>query len=65
MNSTSIRRVFHLILGLTYIGVGVFLFYRKVLDMPPWDTVLAIAFAGYGIWRMYRGSKIGAENEQV
>ncbi len=55
MDGTRIRQVFLVALGLTYIGMGVFIYLSEVIPTPPWGTVLAVLFIGYGVWRTYRG----------
>ncbi len=52
-----IRRLFYLILGLTYIVAGIYIFMQKILPAP-WGTVLLITFLLYGSWRMYRAFKL-------
>ncbi len=54
----SLRKGFLLLLGISYVGLGIFLFYRKVLDLFPWDQLLAGLFVLYGCWRVYRAIKI-------
>jgi hypothetical protein len=46
-----------LILGLTYLIAGVFIYIRKILPAP-WGMVLLIVFTVYGTWRMYRAFKL-------
>ncbi|HZV68866.1 MAG TPA: hypothetical protein VFG10_04950 [Saprospiraceae bacterium] len=46
-------RAFLFLLGLTYIGIGVYIFIRQVLDSP-WSEILSIMFVVYGLWRIYR-----------
>jgi len=53
MDAIVIRRIFFLVLGLTYIVAGTFIYIRKMLPAP-WGIILLIAFVGYGAWRMYR-----------
>lgn len=54
MNGDAIRQSFLFLLGLIYIGVGFFIFWRKIIDAP-WNEILAILFIAYGSWRFYRG----------
>ena len=53
MEDNIVRRLFLLLLGLTYIGLGVFIYLKKVI-VSPWGEILAILFAAYGSWRVYR-----------
>ncbi|MEP6794790.1 MAG: hypothetical protein ABJB16_10725 [Saprospiraceae bacterium] len=52
MSSLS-GRVFLFLLGLTYIGIGVYIFSKRILDFP-WSEILSILFVVYGMWRVYR-----------
>ncbi|MFZ1678289.1 MAG: hypothetical protein WAT91_13505 [Saprospiraceae bacterium] len=52
MSSLS-GRVFLFLLGLTYIGIGVYIFSKRILDSP-WSEILSILFVVYGTWRVYR-----------
>lgn len=56
MNGGTIRQVFLLLLGLTYIGLGVFIFLKKVI-LSPWGEILGIMFIAYGLWRSSRAFK--------
>ena len=47
------RQGFLLLLGLTYIGVGIFMWIKKVLPSP-WGEILSLLFILYGSWRAYR-----------
>ena len=53
MNAGTIRQIFLLVLGLTYIVLGVYIFLKKVIATP-WSEILALLFVVYGIWRTYR-----------
>jgi hypothetical protein len=53
MNDNIVRRLFLLLLGLTYIGLGIFIYFKKVI-VSPWGEILAIMFFAYGSWRVYR-----------
>ena len=53
MEVSAIRQGFLLILGLTYIGLGVFIFFKKIV-VSPWSEILALLFIAYGSWRSYR-----------
>ena len=53
MNGGTIRQFFLLLLGLTYIGIGVYIFWKKVIDTP-WSEIMAVVFIAYGSWRSYR-----------
>jgi hypothetical protein len=53
MEAIVIRRIFYLVLGLTYIAAGIFFYVRKLLPAP-WGIILLIAFTLYGGWRIYR-----------
>lgn len=61
MGGIRFRQVFLVALGLTYIGMGVFIYLSDVIPTPPWGTVLAVLFIGYGAWRVYRGFNLKAE----
>ncbi len=54
MDAEAIRRLFLLILGLTYIGLGIFMFIKKVIPLSPWGEILSAAFVLYGAFRVYR-----------
>jgi hypothetical protein len=53
MNGGIIRQVFLLLLGLTYIGLGIFIYLKKVI-ISPWGEILGMLFMAYGAWRTYR-----------
>jgi len=53
MDGGAIRQVFLFLLGLTYIVLGVYMFFRKIISSP-WSEILAGAFVAYGSWRVYR-----------
>jgi hypothetical protein len=57
MDADKIRQAFLLVLGLTYIGVGVFIFIKKAIPYSPWGEILALLFVLYGSWRSYRALK--------
>jgi hypothetical protein len=57
MNAGNIRQVLFLLLGLTYIGVGIFIFIKKAIPYSPWGEILSIMFILYGSWRAYRALK--------
>ncbi|MEP6647710.1 MAG: hypothetical protein ABJC12_11535 [Saprospiraceae bacterium] len=46
-------KLFLFLLGLTYIGTGVYIFVRRILESP-WSEILSIMFIVYGLWRVYR-----------
>jgi hypothetical protein len=54
MDADVIRRLFLLILGLAYVGLGIFMFIRKIIPLSPWGEILAAAFVLYGCFRVYR-----------
>lgn len=54
MDADTIRRLFLLLLGLTYIGLGIFMFVRNIIPSSQWDEVLSVAFVLYGAFRTYR-----------
>ena len=56
MDGGTLKQVFLLLLGLTYIALGVFIFLKKIIESP-WGEILGILFAGYGLWRVYRSLK--------
>jgi hypothetical protein len=62
MTDNPVNRVFRLILGLTYIVMGVFLYIKQVVPAP-WGLVLGIAFAVYGSWRIYRTYQVRRDDE--
>jgi len=47
MEVNPIRQGFLLILGLTYIGVGIFIYLKKIVASP-WSEILALLFIAYG-----------------
>jgi hypothetical protein len=55
MNANPVNRVFRLVLGLTYVLLGVFIYIKKVIP-EPWDLLLSLAFILYGSWRIYRAT---------
>jgi hypothetical protein len=59
MDALLIRRIFFLILGLTYVIAGTFIYIKKMLPAP-WGFVLLIAFLAYGSWRIYRAINLKA-----
>jgi len=54
MEGSRIRQIFILLLGLTYMAMGVFIFIRKVVPYSPWGELLSLLFVVYGAWRCYR-----------
>lgn len=52
MSSLS-GKIFLFLLGVTYIGIGVYIFSKRILE-PPWSEILSILFVVYGMWRVYR-----------
>lgn len=56
MVTNPIRKTFLLLIGLTYIGLGIYLYIRKIIDSP-WSEILAFLFIAYGVWRGYRALK--------
>lgn len=57
MSAEKIRRLFLLLLGVTYIGLGIFIFIKKVIPVSPWGEILSLVFVLYGSYRMYRALK--------
>lgn len=57
MKANPIRKMFLLLIGLTYIGLGVYIYMRNFIDTP-WSEILAVLFIAYGGWRGYRALKI-------
>jgi hypothetical protein len=57
MDADKIRQAFLLVLGLTYIGVGLFIFIKKAIPYSPWGEILSLMFVLYGSWRAYRALK--------
>ncbi len=53
MNVGIIRQIFLLLLGLTYIGLGIYFFIAKIIGSP-WSEILSVLFVVYGSWRVYR-----------
>lgn len=58
MNPNRIRQLFLLLLGLTYIGMGCFIYLADVIPSPPWGLVLGVMFVAYGSWRSYRAIRM-------
>jgi hypothetical protein len=54
MDADKIRKIFLLVLGLTYIGLGIFMYIKQVVPISPWGEILSIAFVLYGSWRVFR-----------
>lgn len=57
MDADKIRQLFLLLLGATYIGVGIFILIKKVIPVSPWGEILALVFVLYGSFRIYRALK--------
>jgi hypothetical protein len=57
MEADKIRRLFLLLLGVTYIGLGIFIFIKKVIPVSPWGEILSLVFVLYGSYRVYRALK--------
>ncbi len=57
MDADKIRRLFLLLLGVTYIGLGFFIFIKKVIPVSPWGEILSLVFVLYGSYRVYRALK--------
>jgi hypothetical protein len=57
MDADKIRQFFLLLLGLTYIAVGVFIFVKRAIPFSPWGEILSLLFVLYGSWRSYRALK--------
>ncbi len=57
MDPEKIRRFFLVALGLTYIGLGIFMFVYKIVPYSPWGEILYALFVVYGAWRVYRAMK--------
>jgi hypothetical protein len=57
MDADKIRRLFLLLLGVTYIGLGIFIFIKKVIPVSPWGEILSLVFVLYGSYRVYRALK--------
>lgn len=49
-----VKKIFLILLALSYIGVGVFIFFQKVVDENIYNYSLAILFLLYGFWRLFR-----------
>ncbi len=59
MNTQVFWRIFHILLGLTYIGLGIFMYLRRMIPISTgWQIVLSMAFIAYGIWRIYRSGQV-------
>jgi len=56
MNSVSVRQIFLLLFGLTYIGFGMYIFLKKVIGSPG-SEILGFLFVVYGTWRSFRAIK--------
>lgn len=61
MDAGSIKRLFMILLGLTYIGLGVFMFVKQVIPYSPWGNILCAMFVLYGSWRAYRAWKMNQQ----
>lgn len=48
------RYLFRAILGLTYVGIGIYIFTRRDMAQFPWAEILSALFVVYGIWRVIR-----------
>ncbi len=57
MNPDKIRMLFLVALGVTYMGLGIFMFVKNVIPYSPWGEILYAAFVIYGAWRIYRALK--------
>jgi F0F1-type ATP synthase assembly protein I len=57
MDADKIRQLFLLLLGATYIGVGIFILIKKVIPVSPWGEILSLVFILYGSFRVYRALK--------
>ncbi len=57
MDPEKIKRFFLVALGLTYIGLGIFMFVKNIIPYSPWGEILYILFVVYGAWRVYRALK--------
>jgi len=57
MDADKIRQLFLLLLGATYIGVGIFILIKKVIPVSPWGEILSLVFVLYGSFRIYRALK--------
>jgi len=58
MDAEKIRQIFLLVLGLTYMGLGIFMLVKKVIPSSPWGEILCLMFVLYGAWRAYRAVTI-------
>jgi len=58
MDAVAIKRIFLLLLGLTYIGMGIFMFVKHLIPFSPWGEILCLMFVLYGSFRAYRAWKI-------
>ncbi len=54
MEATPVSRTFRMVLGVTYVGLGVYMIFNPLLALPTWDLILSLAFILYGLWRVYR-----------
>ncbi|MFZ1379853.1 MAG: hypothetical protein WAS56_09320 [Saprospiraceae bacterium] len=50
-------RPFFILLSLVYIGIGIFIFVKKMIP-GMWNEVLAVVFVAYGVFRFYRAMKM-------
>jgi hypothetical protein len=62
MNDNPVNRVFRLVLGLTYILMGVMIYIKDVLPAP-WGLILALAFSVYGCWRIIRTFQVKRQDD--
>ena len=54
------KKIFGFILGIVYIAVGVFCYFKIGLEKP-WREILMILFLMYGSWRLYRAYSLKTE----
>ncbi len=57
MDPEKIRKYFLVILGLTYIVLGIFMFLKNIIPYSPWGEILYALFVVYGSWRVIRALK--------
>ena len=51
-------RPFFVLLSLVYIGIGIFILMKRMVEDNMWNMILAVVFIAYGIFRLYRAIKM-------
>lgn len=61
----TIRKIFYVLLGLSYIVLGLFVWIKQLVGRYPFDHIFSIACIAYGIWRIYRGIQLREVEDQT